>query len=111
MATNKRKTATAAQVESWKKQYGERLKKFEVKTSTNKKVPAKVAYFIKPDLQIVQAADAEHPNDPIDNVMFKYDNCFLGGDEEFENNDEFKLSLARSISQSFRILIGEVKNV
>tara|TARA_R110002111_G_scaffold103084_1_gene159689 strand:- start:96 stop:431 length:336 start_codon:yes stop_codon:yes gene_type:complete len=110
MATKNRKTATEAQVKSWKSKYGQRVKVFTIIESEEKNQTVHKAYFKKPDLVTVQAADAAHPDDPIERNLFQYDNCFLGGDEVFETDDEYKFALANAIARSFRILTGEVKN-
>jgi len=37
-------------------------------------------------------------------------NCYLGGSEVYEKDDEFRFALANAVAKSFRILTGVLKN-
>lgn len=103
MATTK-KGVTETQISAWKNKYGKDLKIFETKDG-------KVAYFRKPNLEIILASEDAEPENFVKKNMFMMNNCFLGGDEEFTNDDEYRVALANAVATTFKIAVGSVKNV
>jgi len=97
---------TEGSLKKWSKKYGTRLKRFEI-TDDGK---IYVAYFAKPTLETVQAADENHGDKPVERNLFQLNNCYLGGSEVYEKDDEFRFALANAVAKSFRILTGVLKN-
>lgn len=101
--------ATEAEMNKWKAKFKgkNQIKRFEVVDDCKKYI----GYFKKPSLELVQAAEAQHASDVIAKNDYLLNNSFLGGAKEFTEDDEFRFAIATAVSRSFRILVGEVKNV
>lgn len=100
--------ATEGEMNKWKAKYPgkNQIKVFEVIDDGKKHL----AYFRKPTLELMQAADAAHADNYVAKNNYLRENCYLGGSEEFSTDDEFSLALDTAVARSFRILVGTVKN-
>jgi hypothetical protein len=100
---------TEGQLNHWKNQYGE-IKVFVIPLddSGKKKV---TGYFRKPDLKVIQAAAPFTDSDPVKAGLIQFENCFLGGDDDFKTNDEVKLSAIQALNKLFKVRVAEIKNV
>ena len=100
---------TDQQISHWKNQYGE-VKAIIVPLDDLGETKV-TGYFRKPDLKIIQAAAPFTEIDPVKSGMIQLENCFLGGDDAFKNNDEVKLSAIQALNKMFRVRVAEIKNL
>jgi hypothetical protein len=103
--------ATPEQIEAWKQQYGiDQV--FEISVPLNDENTEFVTgYFRKPNLQAISASAKVMEADPIKSGIIMFDNCWLGGEEKFKNNDEAKMSAIEQLNKLFQIRIATVKNL
>lgn len=101
---------TQKQIAHWKAQYGA---VFEIIVKTDDNDPSKEVhgYFRKPDLKIIQAASKFIDTDPLKGGLIQLENCFLGGDDAFKDDDEVRVSAIQALNRIFRIRIAEIKNL
>lgn len=89
------------QIDAWKKKHGS-VFKYETEDG-------KVAYFRKPDRRI--AGYAGTIADPVASNEALAKNCFLGGDAEIIDNDEYFFGLSRSLPGLMKVKLGELKEL
>lgn len=101
---------TAAQIKQWKSKYGD-VYQIDTPLDDEKKEIA-TAYFRKPDLKVIGAAQKFAESEPLKAGQIMYTNCFLGGDKEiFEHNDEAKLSAIQQLGQLFKVRQSDIKKL
>ncbi len=102
---------TAAQIEAWKQHYGiDQVFEISVPLDDDNKEFV-TGYFKKPNLQAISASAKVIEMDPIKAGIIMFDNCWLGGDEKFKNNDEAKMSAIDELNKLFQIRTAHVKNL
>lgn len=90
-------------IESWKKEYGS---VFEFKADDGKK-----AYFKKPDLKIMDAASALAQTQPLMSNKVLADSCFIGGDREVIDNNDYFAGLNKHLSKLIKKVEGELSEL
>lgn len=95
-----------SQVNAWKRDHNNEVYAIDVKT------PEKTytAYFKKPDLDILSAASA-HKDVPIQAGRVMFDSCWLGGDDEIRDKDEYKASAMKMLGGLFELYEAEIKKL
>ena len=102
---------TEAQINSWQAKYGaDKVVLMSVPVDDTKKVYAH-GYFRKPDLKIISAASKFMTDDPLKGAEILFENCFLGGDSLFKDDDEIKMSAMTGLSSLFKVRTAEIKNL
>lgn len=87
-------------IKSWKAQYGE-ISQF--------KCEDKVAYFKKPDRKALSyATTAGGSKDPFKFNEIILNNCFIGGDKEVIENDEYFLTINGFVSNLIEVKTYEL---
>lgn len=97
-----------AQLNIWKEEHGN---VFEIEAPVDDKGTTVKGYFRKPDLSTLGAASKYAESDPIKSGLILLQNCFLGGDNAFRNNDEVKFSAIVAINGIFKVREAKVKNL
>ena len=90
--------AEQAQIDKWKSLYG------EVYAITG---DGKICYVKKPDRKIMAYAYS-FQNNPIKAAETFLNSCFLGGSDDFKNDDELFLSAAPKIMQILKVKETEI---
>lgn len=85
---------TPEQIEAWKQQHGDVFKIV---------VEDKVAYLRKPDRKVLSFAGAAGAKEPMKFNEAILRNCWLGGDMDIQNNDDYFLA-ASSIIQELIVI-------
>lgn len=107
----KKTSVTPEDIAAWKAKHGDgQVKEFTVPLDDDNKRSA-VGYFSKPDLKTIGAAGKFAESDPIRSGMILFDSCFLGGDAEFRENDEVKMSAIQALNRWFKVRTALIKNV
>ena len=95
------------QIKEWKRTHGEN-KIFQIDVETDD-VKAK-AYFRKPTLEILSLA-SKYSDDLIKTGEVLFDNCWLGGDDVFNEDDEVKFSAYVQLNSLFEIKTSTIKKL
>lgn len=101
--TKKKPTATEVTpqlIAEWKEKYG------SVFQFTSE--DGKVAYFKKPDRQLVDASSALAKDHPVKSNEVLAKGCYLGGDEEMISNDEYFFGLNPWLKGLIKTKMGEL---
>ncbi len=94
--------ATPEQIEAWKKQYG---------TVIQVTTDAAIGYFKKASRATLRAALSFLEKDKIKYGEILVENCFIGGDERFKNDDEHFFSLTELLPLLTESKDAEVKKL
>ncbi|MCX8018935.1 MAG: hypothetical protein N2747_00405 [Chitinophagaceae bacterium] len=93
---------TEQQITEWKKQHGA---VFEIK------VEDKTAYFKKPSRKTLMYASTVLQNNPLRFNEILMQECFLGGDRELIENDDYFLSASSCLADIIEIKTAELKKL
>lgn len=111
------KNVTPEEIAAWKARYGtDKVKEFTIPISDEQNehdeyLNTVTGYFRKPDLKVIGAAGKFSETDPIRSGLILFEECFLGGDPEFRENDEVKMSAIKTLNGWFKIRVAVIKNV
>lgn len=97
-----------AKIKQWKNQYGE---VHQVDVPLDDEGNSAVAYFRKPDLNMISAASKFIKTDPIKSSVILFNSCWLDGDAIIKDNDEAKMSACQQIGQLFRVRTATIKKL
>ena len=95
------------QIARWKKLHGE---VYAISVNDDEGIE-RTAYFKKPDLKAISAASKFAQEDPIKSGLVMFDACLLGGDDEFNKNDEFKLAAIVGIGKISKVREETIKKL
>jgi hypothetical protein len=100
-----------SQINAWKREHDE-VYSVSVKDGDKEFT----GYFKKPDLAIIglagkYAQESTESYDPIKSGNIIFDNCWLGGDKEIQEQGEYKLAAISKIGRLFRILEADIKKL
>ena len=100
---------TQAQINQWKKKWGE-VFQIDVPLDDEAKDNA-VGYFKKPTLDSIKASSKYLESDPIKAGEIVFNQCWLGGDAEIQENDEVKMSAMQKVSSLFKVRQASLKKL
>lgn len=110
------KTVSEAQIEAWKKKYGEvyeiTIPMEDIRYDENgNALPYKkaIAYLKKPDRNTVAYALSVKKNNPLKAKEVILENSFLGGDEFIMSNDELFFSACTVLDELIIVREAELK--
>ena len=104
--TKKKPTAaevTPPMIAEWKEKFGS--------VFLYKSEDGKVAYFKKPDRQIVDASSSLAKDHPVKSNELLAKSCFLGGDEEVISVDEYFFGLNSWLKDLIKTKLGELQEL
>ena len=90
------------QISSWKQQYGD---VFEVT------VDGKKGYFKKPDRKTMGFAMTKAQTDPLGYLEVIIENCWLGGDNELKDNNDYFYALCMKVQDITAVKDAEIKKL
>jgi len=73
--------------------------------------PALTGYFKKPSLETLSAMEAVSKEDPIKSGNVLFNGCWLGGDNDFNFDDEVKIGAIKRLSKVFVPRLGKIKKL
>lgn len=94
--------ATLEQIAIWKHNYGD---VYEVK------VEDKYGYLKKPDRKILSFATSVGQNDPMKFNEMVLNNCWIDGDIDLKNKDEYFFALVAKMNELIEIKEAEIKKL
>ncbi len=97
-----------AKIKQWKLQYGE---VHQVDVPLDDEGTIGVAYFRKPDLNMISAASKFIKSDPIKSSTILFNSCWLEGDSIIKDNDEAKMSACQQIGSIFKVRTATIKKL
>ena len=100
--TPKSGQATPEQIEAWKVLHG------EIFAIT---VEDKIGYLKKVDRKTLSFASSIGTKDPIKFNEIILTNCWLGGDDELKNNDDYFLAVSGTLSQLIVVKEAELSKL
>lgn len=101
---------TQAQISQWKKKWGE-VHVIEVPLDDSENGKKAMGYFKKPTLEAIKASQVYAESDPIKSGEVLFTNCWLGGDNDFEEIAEVKLSAIKPLASLFKVRTASIKKL
>jgi hypothetical protein len=99
---NKASDVTQDQIDKWKKEHG---KVFKIT------VEDKTGFFKKPDRRTLAAAMKFGSSDPMKFNETIAKNCWLGGDEELNKDDDYFMGAATQFGEMIKMKEAEIKEL
>lgn len=97
---------TEAQIDAWKKKHG------EIQEITVAKDGEKYKAIVrKPTLDDILMSEELAKDDTIKQNLFLFKNCHLGGDSEFNTDDELRFAASNEVAKLFRFLKATTKKL
>jgi hypothetical protein len=93
---------TQEQIDAWKKKHGQ-VFKIEVED--------KVCFLKKPDRKTISAASAIGQKNPIKFAETILQNCWLAGDEEIKEDDDYFFAVSGELDQLLEFKNAELKKL
>lgn len=101
---------TEVQINQWKKKWGE-IFQIDVPLDDSSKAKLATGYFKKPTLDSIKASSKYLQSDPIKAGEVVFNECWLGGSSEIQENDEVKMSAMQKVSTLFKIRQATLKKL
>jgi hypothetical protein len=100
--------ATEAQIKQWKKEFKEI---YAIEVIMDDEGTQAIAYFRKPTLDTITAADKFMKEDPLKGGDVLFENCWIGGEETIKGNDEARLSCMKHLGKLFQVKVSKLKKL
>lgn len=94
---------TQAQINKWKEQWS---KVYKIKSKDGK-----ICYCKKPDLKVSSLSGRFIESDTVKGIDIMLEYCWLGGDEAYRKDDEYKLFLVGELGRLFKKKEGTCEEV